>query len=318
MPVGKKIFALLLLPILTASLMQCLQGQEPAPQSEGFKIGVEVDMVAVPVTVRKTNGEFIKKLPQSAFRVREDDKPQEITFFAQEALPVNVAILLDNSLSVQPEWGPIKNSTRRFIENLQAEDRFSLVSFNTETRLKMDWGRKTDKLDLVLSSITCKDNTKLWNALWTVSTDVFKGVEGKKAIIIMSDGMDTGSDVSYMDALEAAVRSEAAIYIVSKTEAIHQYYDYLGEKIPPEEFFRADAALRKLAHDTGGRVLYPNSFGQLDNIYAQVTEELRNQYTLGYSSSNPLKDGSYRNISVGVALKDVTITARPGYYAPNR
>ena len=143
-------------------------------------------------------------------------------------------------------------------------------------------------------------------------------------MIIMSDGLDNESSVSYDDALKAAVHSEAAVYVVSKTEAVRQLMMFestrqgIYDNIPQQVFVQADGALRKLAYETGGRVLYPNSFGQLDNIYAQVDEELRNQYTIGYVSTNTKKDGSYRHIDVRVeAPGGAALSARPGYYAPN-
>jgi len=299
--------------------------QEPAiPDQGGYKIGVEVNMVAVPVTVRRQDGGFLKGLPKSAFYIYEDGEDQEIVFFAQEGLPTRIAIVLDISGSVRSEWGTIKYATKKFVENLKPDDQFSLVSFNTEIRLKMDWGRKTDKVEPVLSSIYCKDNTKLWDAIWVVCNDVFKGIQEKKAMIIMSDGLDNESSVSYDDALQAAMHSEAAVYVVSKTEAVRRSMMFqnaqqgIYDNIPQEVFVQADGALRKLAYETGGRVLYPNSFGQLDNIYAQVDEELRNQYTIGYISTNKKKDGSYRHIDVRVeAPSGATVAARPGYYAPD-
>ncbi len=294
---------------------QTPQGETDLPQA-GFKIGVEVNMVNVPVTVRGADGDFVRGLPRESFRLLEDGQPQEILFFAQEGLPVHIAIVLDNSGSVRSEWGAIRYATRRFIEQLKPGDRFSLTSFNTEIRLKMDWGTDTARLDPVLTSIYCKGNTKVWDAVWVVSRDVFRGVEGKKAMIIMSDGMDNESAVAYEEALEAAVQAEVAVYVVSKTEALRQLAQTLYREVPQKQFVAADQALRKLAYVTGGRVLYPNNFGQLDDIYADVDEELRNQYTLGYVSGNTNKDGSYRQIEVGVARQGVSITARPGYYAP--
>lgn len=318
-------FCTLLLLIFCISTAVFLWSQQEPKQPDsgnndqgGFKIGVEVNMVTVPVTVRRREGGFVKSLPKSAFRIFEDGEPQEIAFFAQEGLPVHIAIVLDNSGSVQTEWGTIKFATKKFVENLKPDDQFALVSFNTEIRLKMDWGRKTDRLDSVLTSIWCKDNTKLWDAIYVVCNDVFKGITEKKAMIIMSDGLDNDSAVSYKEALDAAVHSEAAVYVVSKTEAIKtlmQSRHY--QSIPFNDFANADAALRKLAYETGGRVLYPNSFGQLDNIYAQVDEELRNQYTVGYISTNKMKDGSYRRIEVRVNEPDAAVSARPGYYAPD-
>ncbi len=324
-------FCMLLLAALAGGLIAFPQQQPPPPKpedpqkkdQEGFKIGVEVNMVTVPVTARKTGGGFVRGLTQKNFRVTEDGEDQEILLFAQEAVSTRIAIVLDISGSVLPEWGTIKYATRKFVDNLKTDDLFSLVTFNTEIRLKMDWGRKTDRLDAVLGSIYCKDNTKLWDAIYVVCNDVYRGVKEKKAMIIMSDGLDNDSAVTYAEALEAAIRSEAAIYVVSKTQAVRESIMYrmanqgIYDRLPQEVFVQADLALRKLAYETGGRVLYPNTFGQLDNIYAEVDEELRNQYLIGYISSNPVKDGQYRRIQVGVNQPDVSISARPGYYAPN-
>lgn len=292
--------------------------------SDRFKVTVKVNMVNVPVTVRRKEGGFVKGLPQEAFRIYEDGVPQEISIFAQEGLPTHIALVLDISGSVNNAWGTIRYATLRFVEHLHPDDRFSLYTFNTQTRLKMDWGKKTDRMDEVLSSIYCTGNTKVWDTVWLVGREGFKGIEGKKAIIIMSDGMDNRSSKTYYESVEAAVRSEAAVYVVSKTGALQQMYQYHKrttgdpyEYFKPEDFARADLALRNLAEKTGGRVLYPNGFGQLNDVYEEVIEELRNQYTLGYISNNPVNDGSYRNIEVRVNAPGAVISARPGYYAPN-
>jgi VWFA-related protein len=133
----------------------------------------------------------------------------------------------------------------------------------------------------------------------------------------MSDGLDNNSSEEFESALQAAIRSEAAIYVVSKTEAVRQLAESYYKNVDQQQFVAADSALRKLAYETGGRVLYPNSFGELENIYAQVDEELKNQYSIGYVSTNALKDGSYRNIKVVVNAPGAQISARPGYYAPD-
>ena len=288
----KSIYAFLLILALTAIPSHFLLGQQPSTQpipETSLSRDLKSELKSIWSTCRsrfaRPEGGFIKGLPQSSFHIFEDGKPQEILFFAQEGLPTHIALVLDSSGSVRSEWGTIKYATKRFIEHLKPEDQFSIISFNTEIRLKMDWGRKTERVDPVLTSIYCKDNTKLWDAIWIACTDVFKDVVGKKAMIIMTDGMDNESSVSYDEALQAAVHSEVAIYIVSKTEALRQLMAYEKYDIPQKEFANADLALQKLAYETGGRVLYPNNFGQLDNIYAQVDEELRNQYTIGYISN---------------------------------
>jgi VWFA-related protein len=329
------LFVLVLLILIAATILmprpswsqaqQSQNSQTTQQQQQGqFKIGVEVNMVNLPVTVRKREGDFIKGLPKSAFHVTEDGEKQEILNFAQEAVPTHIALVLDISGSVNQEWGTIKRSTEKFVENLQPDDQFSLVTFNTETHLRMDWGNKTDRLDDVLSSIYCKDNTNLWDTIYVVANDLFKEIRDKKAMIIMTDGLDNNSSIAYKDALDAAVHAEAALYVVSKTQAVREDYIYEMHQqgvyagIPEEAFLQADLALRKLAYETGGRVLYPNNFGQLDNIYADVDQELRNQYSLGYISTNTAKDGSYRKIEVAVDSPGAMVAARPGYYAPNQ
>lgn len=322
---GKFWLAILISVFASASLWSGPQEDpsgKPKTNQGGFKVSVRVNMVTVPVTVKQPEGGFVKGLPQSAFRLYEDGVPQEIRMFTQEGLPTRIAIVLDISGSVRSAWGTIMQATKRFVEYLHPEDQFALFTFNTDIRLKMDWGNKTDRMDSVLGSIYCKDDTKLWDTVWVVCSDAFRGIDGKKAVIIMSDGMDNRSTVSYKEALEAAERSEAAVYVVSKTEALRQMYRMAKEensyiKIPHEDLAQADFTLRHLAYKTGGRVLYPNMFGQLDDIYAEVNEELRNQYTLGYISNNTVNDGSYRNIEVRVNAPGARITARPGYYAPN-
>ncbi len=319
----------LFLLLLLATVCLAAQQDTRAPGAAGkeqeiYKIGVEVNMVIVQVTVRKPEGGFIKGLPKDAFIVLEDGEPQEISFFVQEALPMRIAIVLDSSGSVQSEWGTIRRATKKFVELLRPEDQFSLISFSSDVRLKMDWGRKIDRLDAVMTSIYCKGNTRLWDAIWVVCREVFKGINEKKAIIIMTDGLDNESTVTYKEALQAAIRSEASVYVVSKTEAIRQKMMFESSlqriygNIPHEAFIQADLALRKLAYETGGRVLYPNSFGQLDDVYSEVDEELRNQYTIGYVSTNTVKDGSYRRLEVRVDTRGMPaiVSARPGYYAP--
>jgi Ca-activated chloride channel homolog len=307
----------LLLACFSVLIMALLWSQQTTGQNKDFTIGVEVNMVNVPITLRNPKGDFLKGLPQSAFQIYEDGEVQDIELFTQEAVPARIAVVLDISGSVLGEWGSIKFATKKFLEHLAEDDEFSLITFNTEIRKKMNWGRKTDRVEAVLGSIYCKGNTNLWDAIWVVSNDVFKGIKEKKAMIIMSDGLDNNSSEEFESALQAAVRSEAAIYVVSKTEAVRQLAESYYKNVDQRQFVAADSTLRKLAYETGGRVLYPNSFGELDNVYAQVDEELKNQYSIGYVSTNALKDGSYRKIKVVVAAPGAQILARPGYYAPD-
>ncbi len=294
----------------------------PADVPPGFKIGVEVNMVNLPVNARHTGGGFAKGLPQEAFHVYEDGAEQEISFFLQESVPVHVLLLIDCSGSVQTEWGSIKSAARKFAEALSPQDRLAVIAFNTLPKLVVDW---TDKgaplIDKALGRILPKGNTALFDALYVSFDDLFKNVTGKKAVILLTDGFDNNSQVNYENTLELAVRSEALIYVVSKTQALRnlmEFYqkEYGNVPINAMDFAAADQMLRHLTFQTGGRVLYPGTFGELGNIYLEVAQELANQYAIGYVPHNAQKDGKYRNIQVSVDRADIRVSTRPGYYAP--
>lgn len=299
------------------------QPTPPASDAQpGFKIGVEVNMVSLPVSARLASGGFAKGIPQEAFHVYEDGMEQEIVMFQQESVPVHVVLMIDCSGSVQTEWRPIKHAARRFAEALTKEDRISVIAFNTQTKLVVDWTEDGPALtEKALNRILPKGNTALFDALYVVFDDLFKGVTGKKAVILLTDGFDNTSQVTYEQALDLATRSEALIYAVSKTQALRntlEFYQsqYGNMNIDPMDFAAADSMLKHLTFQTGGRVLYPGTFGELGNVYLEVAQELANQYAVGYVPYNALKDGKYRNVRVTVDRAEVRISTRPGYYAP--
>ena len=307
-------------------------GRAEAPQG-GHVIRAEVNLVSLPVTVRSHDGGFIKGLKKEQFHVYEDDALQEISTFAQERVPVHVVLLIDASGSVRGEWGSIKNAARRFADQLGPEDRMAVVVFNHETRLMQDWTPTPAQVSLALDKVFPKGRTFLWDAVYVACDDLLKGVQGKKAIILLSDGFDncvSGTDihprrcVDFPEALDVAAKSDAMLYVVSEVQALRQQMEFFAREqgrrddIPPSAYAQADLLLKKLAFETGGKVLYPDSFGELGNVYAQVAEELKNQYSIGYVSANTLKDGSYRKVRVAVERPNVSVSTRPGYYAPRR
>lgn len=297
---------------------------DPQKKHEEFKIGVEVNLVTVPVTVRRPDGGFLKGLPRSAVRVLEDGHEQEIVSFAQEAVPAHIAILLDTSGSARSEWGAIKITTKRFASHLQPADQFARVTFNEQVRLRVDWGNRTEALDSVLGSIYCTGTTNLWDALWLTGNDVFKPIQGKKAVIVMTDGLDNNSSIAFDEMLDAATRSEAMFYVVGKTEAVRQsMLRDMAQRgnfrdLPVKPFMDAERNLVALAEETGGRMLRPDSFGQIGNVYEEVYEELRNQYLIGYISNNPSRNSGYRHIQVVVDQPRSMVYARPGCFASNQ
>jgi VWFA-related protein len=279
-------------------------------------------MVNLSVNAHLSTGGFAKGLKQEEFHVLEDGVEQDIILFVQEAVPVHVALLIDVSGSVQSQWGSIRSAARRFAEALSPNDTLSIIAFNIQPRLILDWTQNVSLADKALGKLLPKGNTALFDAIYVAFDDLFGKIDGKKAVILLTDGFDNSSQVKYEEALDLAVRSNALIYVVSETAALRQTMEYYNRKehtqinIDPMEFAVADNMLKHLTYQTGGRVLYPQSFGELANVYSEVAQELANQYAVGYIPHNRVKDGGYRNVTVTVERPDVRISTRPGYYAP--
>lgn len=302
-------------------------------KKDDFIIRTEVNMVNLPVTVRSHTGGFVKGLKKDLFHVYEDGVEQEISLFSQEQVPAHLVLLIDISESVRYEWGSIKNAARRFVAQLGPEDKVSVVVFNHETRLIQDWTNAAAKVSTALDSVFPKGRTFLWDALYVAADEMLRDVKGKKAIILLSDGFDncvSGIDihpkrcVDYPEGLDMAIKSGAMVYVVSEVQALRNQMEFAEKEngyrlgIPADAFIQVDLLLKKLAFETGGKVLYPDTFGELGNVYAQVAEELKNQYSIGYVSSNTFKDGTYRKVRVAVEKEKTTATTRPGYFAPKQ
>ena len=290
-----------------------------------FRISVDAGMVFVPVTVRRADGSFIKGLQQESFKVLENGEEQKMIFFTEEAVPVHIAMMLDASGSVSSVWKIIQRATARFLGYLSPDDNFSVVMFNSAAWQVMDWGNDADRVYEAMSSVDIKGGTRLWDSIHVVSTSAFNGISGKKVMVLLSDGIDTSSRVSYEEAVRATVENEISIYVTGVSGG------------DGNTSYSSESVLSRLARDTGGRMFMVKKFDQIDAVYAEIAGELRNQYMLGYTPVNTAKDGSFRKIDVNVSVpdtfternvlsrffssifergaSDIRVTARPGYYA---
>ncbi|HEY2931918.1 MAG TPA: VWA domain-containing protein [Acidobacteriota bacterium] len=298
--------------------------QEPVNPPQGFRIGVRVDQVYLSVNVRSLEtGGFVRGLKREEFRILEDGVSQEITNFNSEAVPVHVALLLDTSGSVQEELADFRRAILSFVKALTREDKIALVTFSDQAKLILNWTSDPQKIELAAKSVYSKGRTVFYDALYVTFDDLLKDVSGKKAVIVFTDGIDTASSVDYQQVLRLAVKSEAMVYFVSKLDqyaagAIEGRLLYPFEPSLKEDFInRVRREIDHLSAQTGGAVLNYAAMS-LTDIYARVAEELRNQYYIGYQSSNPARDGAWRKIEIDVLRPGVRATTRAGYYAPNR
>jgi len=298
--------------------------QEREDPEGGFRIGVAVDQVFLSVNARSVEGGFVEGLTRDDLQVLEDGVPQEIVNFYSEGVPVHVALLIDISGSAREAQGEINRAALGFAGSLGSEDRVAVVSFNYEPRLIQDWTNDLEKVEVALQSTYAKGSTVLNDALYVAFDDLLAGVDGKRAVIVLTDGIDTESMVSREEVMEQALRSEAIVYVVSK---LNEYWaSAIGARSgmggwtpgPLQDTFILEARkfLSQVALQTGGKVLEAASAASLRQVYQQVADELKHQYYVSYIPSNIMKDGKWREIELRSKKFGVILGTRSGYYAP--
>lgn len=316
--------------LLTIPCFACAQ-TPPAEPEEILKI--ETQEVLLPVTVRDRSGQFITNLKAEDFRVYEENTQQPITSLTLKRLPVNVVLLLDTSSSVTKEIEDFKIAAQNFAAKLDAQDQLSLIKFDDKVELVMDWTANRATLKRALNRLTTGMFTNFNDALWLTAREQFKRIQGRKAIIILTDGIDSGRGRKTQEqALRAILEAEAPVFVVSKTfiqrsndQRDLEFYEKNYSpgtsqiridslKLSLAALAQSESWLTKLTDESGGRLFLPKSFAELDSVYQQVADELRSQYVLSYSPINANRDGRYRTVRVKTKQPDLHVTSRLGYY----
>jgi len=305
---------------------QSASQEEQSDQPGGFRIGVAVDQVFLSVSARRVSGGFADDLTRENFRVFEDDIPQEIVNFYSEKVPIKVVLLIDASGSTRFSQVQIREAAVNFAESLAPEDEFCVITFNYEPKLIMNWSKDRNRLKRALESIYAKGATVVNDAIYVTFDDLLRDVEGKTAVILLTDGIDTGSMVTFEEAFDLAVRSESMVYVVSQLKEyramaiaerarLQAHLQLVPDILKDDYIMKMERSLKRLAEMTGGRVLDASGYQSLVDAYDQVAEELKNQYYLSYIPTNKNHDGSWHEIRVEVDRGGVVVRTRPGYFA---
>lgn len=319
--------------VLSAQTPKAEQDRQKRPNSDAT-IAIETSEVLLPVTVRDSSGQFVQNLKAEDFSVYEDGVPQPIASFALKRMPVHVVLLIDTSSSVARELDDFKNAATQFINRLDPEDSVSLIRFDDKVELVQDWTTSRNALKRALNRLPTGMFTKFNDALYLAAHEQLGKVRGRKAIIVLTDGIDSRRGaVSPERAFRTLVEEEVPVYVVSKTRiqgqaerADLEYYQKSssssvnqiridGIKMTLTELDASERNLTRIAEETGGRIFLPESFDDLDEAYQQVAEELRSQYVIFYTPTNPARDGSYRAVRVKVKQPSCHVTTRFGYYS---
>ncbi len=301
---------LVLLSALVITFDGTLSAQQPQDQpTPAFRAGV--DVVSLNVTVSDLEGRFVTDLDQTNFQVYEDGVQQNITFFTKTQLPIALAMLIDTSASMDEKMVTAQEAAIGFSQRLRPEDLAEIIDFDSRVNILQTFTNDAVKLEQAIQQTSAGGSTSLYNAIYISLRELSKAPlrradVRREAIIVLSDGEDTSSLVTFDEVLEQAKRSETAIYSIGLQS------DDSRSRVG---FREADFVLRQLAQETGGRAFFPNEVDELPKIYQDISDELSSQYSVGYISANPLRNGQWRRIVVRVDRESIEARAKQGYYA---
>jgi Ca-activated chloride channel family protein len=303
----------LCLPVLYgASARETSSALQEKPQERNF-FRSGVDVVSLNVTVVDGQNRYITDLNESDFSVFEDGARQDLLFFNRTNLPIALSFLIDTSASMENRMQIAQDAAVGFVRKLRSQDLGQIVDFDSRVEVLQEFTNNVADLERAIRSTNAGGSTSLHNALYISLRELAK-VKAKspedvrrRAIVVLSDGEDTSSLVSYEEVLELAKRSETAIYTIG-----------LQTKDAPQTkgFREAEFVLRQFAQETGGRSFFPNRVEDLKDVYGQISDELSSQYSIGYASTNTRRDGSWRRIQVQIARPAAIPRTKRGYYAP--
>jgi VWFA-related protein len=290
---------------------------------------VSVDLIKIPITVIGEDGAPIQDLYRNDFHIYEDGKLQQLRSLSVDPNPVSVVLLLDSSGTVEKDWKQIKEAAGGFADALSSGDRVSVITFADDVQQALDWTSNTGQVRKVLKKIEVGLRTDLYDAMFEAAQDQLRGIDGRKAIILLSDFLNNQSVMGYQDAVRAVVQSQATLYIISKTVMVREaarterrvvmlndiYHRLFGDADYIDEFFdRKEAQMTDLAEKTGGRCYFPPNYNMIKDVYKRVAQELRNQYYLTYISEQTKEANSYHRITVEYLQPSSRLIYRQGYY----
>ena len=267
------------------------------------------------VTVVDGTGRFVTDLERPDFSVYEDGVKQDVTYFNRTNLPIALALLLDTSASMESKLPKAQEAAVGFARRLRPLDVAEVVDFDSRVIVLQNFTNNAALLEQAIRRTSPGGATSLYNAVYIALKDLKKAVVKnvddirRQAIIVLSDGEDTSSLLAFEEVLDLAKRSETAIYSIGLRADDMSSSGTRG-------FREAEFVLRQFAQETGGRAFFPNQLSDLNGVYEQISDELSSQYTVGYTSRNPRRDGAWRRIVVRLGRPNVTPRSKPGYFGP--
>lgn len=279
-------------------------------QDDDDVVRVNTDLVVLNVTVTDKGGQYVKALKKSDFKIYEDGvevTPDMISSFSVHESPYAAVVLLDSSGSMESRFALARSAAIRFLDGLRPEDVAAVYRFDSKVERVQEFSGGRD-LAPIAYAIHAKGMTTLNDAIVEASKTLAERPEQRKAIVVLSDGMDTFSKASSSKAVESALAVGATIYAI----------DMSSLEIAGSERQQSAASLRGFAEKTGGRFVATPGGPAMRDAFTQIAEELGHQYTIAYRPVNKKHDGKWRALEVKLARDDLTVRTRKGYRAPKK
>jgi Ca-activated chloride channel homolog len=276
-----------------------------------------VDLVALNVIVTDLRQRFVEGLSVADFAVFEDGVLQDVSFFAASEVPLDIAVLLDTSASMSDKMAIMQRAALGFLSTLRVHDRAMIVDIKDATRVLHSLQSSEGDMAAAVKSTRASGGTGLYNGLYLTFKELAKvraastsGVR-RQAIVVLSDGQDTSSLMSFDDVMDVAKQSGIATYTITlRAPRLTAFEQARGARY----FSQSEFSMRTLAQETGGQAFFPLDIGELDHVYASIAKELASQYALGYTPKAVRADGRFRRIVVQLpANPEMRIRTRSGY-----
>lgn len=311
---------------VAASLVACACAAESAPAARPATpsrplFRTAIDAVPLAVTVSRAGGGYIGHLSASDFEVYDNGRLQHISTFVRGTGPLDVALLIDVSASVFDHFDLVRAAAKGFVDALQADDRAAVIGFHRQLRLMADWTSDHRTLARALDEAYPGGSTSLYTALYVAITGFEPAPTGdpsprRRAVIVLTDGRDTNSLLSYEDVIEACRRSAVAIYTIRVKgrgpSAIGRLFGRRPDRTP-------EYVLTNVARESGGRAFAIGGLGELSHVYLDIATELSNQYLLGFVPSVSNNRSPFHSVTVAVPhVAGAFARTRLGYLSDDR
>jgi Ca-activated chloride channel homolog len=278
----------------------------------GYVLRRDVNLVVLYASVVDDKGTFVPNLEQDNFRVYEDRVEQKLAVFRREDVPVTLGLVVDNSGSMRDKREKVNAAALTFVETSNPQDEVFVVNFNDEFFLDLDKDFSADVKELrdALERVDSRGGTAMFDALIGSMDHLKKGTRDKKALLLITDGVDNASRRTLPAVVQEAHKSGALIYAVGLLDEEEKSKARQGKR-----------DLERLATETGGMAFFPHSVEEVQAICAEIARDIRNQYVIAYYPTNQAKDGTFRSVHVDLIKpparsRKLTVRTRLGYYAP--